>query len=77
MEQTKRRMSVRAVAMTYGIPARTVVRAIDTGELPALKTTTETGRERIYIQMSDAAQWIDSIATATATASTALASAVR
>ena len=73
MEQTKRRMSVRAVAMTYGIPARTVVRATETGELPALKTVTETGRERIYIQKSDAEQWINSITTASAT----LASAVR
>lgn len=61
MEQTKRRMSVRAVAMTYGIPARTVVRATETGELPALRTTTETGRERIYILDTDAERWISSM----------------
>lgn len=60
MEQTKRRMSVRAVAMTYGIPARTVVRATETGELPALRTVTETGRERIYISSNDVERWLDS-----------------
>ena len=61
MEQTKRRMSVRAVAMTYGIPTRTVVRAIYSGELPAIKTTTETGRERVYILAMDAENWISSM----------------
>jgi excisionase family DNA binding protein len=66
MEQTKRRMSVRAVAMTYGIPARTVVRATETGELPALRTTTETGRERIYISDADVERWLDSMLSATA-----------
>ena len=61
MEQTKRRMSVRAVAMTYGIPARTVVRATETGELPALRTVTETGRERIYISDTDVERWLESM----------------
>ena len=61
MEQTKRRMSVRAVAMTYGIPTRTVVRATYTGELPAIRTITETGRERIYILATDADAWISSM----------------
>ena len=65
MEQTKRRMSVRAVAMTYGIPARTVVRATETGELPALRTVTETGRERIYISDADVERWLDSMLSAT------------
>ena len=64
MEQTKRRMSVRAVAMTYGIPARTVVRATETGELPALRTVTETGRERIYISDADVQRWLDSMSSA-------------
>jgi hypothetical protein len=61
MEQTKRRMSVRAVAMTYGIPTRTVVRATYSGELPAIRTVTETGRERIYILATDAENWITSM----------------
>lgn len=61
MEQTKRRMSVRAVSMTYGIPTRTVVRAAYSGELPAIRTVTETGRERIYILAADAENWISSM----------------
>lgn len=61
MEQTKRRMSVRAVALTYGIPTRTVVRAIEAGDLPALRTITDTGRERVYILDSDASTWITSL----------------
>jgi hypothetical protein len=65
MEQTKRRMSVRAVAMTYGIPTRTVVRATCSGELPAIKTTTETGRERVYILATDAENWISSMLSTT------------
>lgn len=65
MEQTKRRMSVRAVAMTYGLPARTIVRATETGELPALRTITETGRERIYISNADVERWLDSMSSST------------
>ena len=61
MEQTKRLMSIRAVAMTYGIPTRTVIRAACSGELPAIKTVTETGRERIYILPADAESWISSM----------------
>lgn len=49
--------------MTYGLPARTVSRAIDNGELPAIITTTETGRERAYISSADAADWFESLAT--------------
>jgi hypothetical protein len=58
MQQTKRRMSIRNAAMTYGIPARTVSRAIELGELPALRTITETGRERAYILPEDVERWI-------------------
>lgn len=54
-------MSIRAVATTYGIPARVVARAIDTGELPAVLTVTETGRERAYISANDAATWFESL----------------
>ena len=63
MQQTQRRMSIRSVAMTYGIPARTVSRAISTGELPAVRTVTETGRERVYISYDDADQWFKSLTT--------------
>ena len=61
MEQTKRRMSIRAVSMAYGIPTRTVVRATCTGELPSIRTVTETGRERVYILATDAENWISSM----------------
>ncbi len=67
--QTPRRMSVRAVAKEYGIPARTVARAVQTGDLAALRTITETGRERAYIRPADAALWAESL-TATTTSST-------
>jgi hypothetical protein len=61
LQQTQRRMSVRAVATAYGIPARVVSRAISAGELPAILTTTETGRERAYISASDAAHWFEAL----------------
>lgn len=61
MQQARRRMSIRSVAMTYGIPARIVSRAIQAGELPAVLTVTETGRERAYISYEDAAKWFDSL----------------
>jgi hypothetical protein len=54
-------MSIRNVAMTYGIPARTVARAVSTGELPAVLTKTETGRERSYISAEDAQVWFESL----------------
>lgn len=57
MQQTQRRMSIRNVALTYGIPARTVSRAVNSGELPAVVTKTETGRERAYISIEDAERW--------------------
>ena len=52
-------MSVRNVAITYGIPARVVSRAVSTGELAAVVTVTETGRERVYISYEDAAAWFN------------------
>lgn len=56
-----KRMSVRAVARTHGIPARTVSRAVESGSLPAVKTVTETGRERVYISPEDAQQWVNGL----------------
>jgi hypothetical protein len=53
--------------MTYGIPARIVSRAISNGELPAVLTVTETGRERAYISYEDAANWFNSLSKATPT----------
>jgi hypothetical protein len=50
-------MSIRNVAMTYGIPPRVVSRAVEAGELPAVLTKTETGRERAYILSQDAERW--------------------
>lgn len=47
--------------MAYGIPARTVARAVSTGELPAVITKTETGRDRAYISHEDAAQWFSTL----------------
>lgn len=47
--------------MTYGIPARIVSRAISNGELPAVLTVTETGRERAYISYEDAAAWFNTL----------------
>lgn len=61
LQQTQRRMSVRNVAMTYGIPPRVVSRAVSIGELPAVVTKTETGRERIYILNEDAERWFTTL----------------
>lgn len=60
-QTTTKRMSVRAVARAHGIPARTVSRAVESGSLPAVKTVTETGRERVYISPEDAQQWVSSL----------------
>jgi hypothetical protein len=57
----KKRLSIRATAIKYGIPPRVVSRAIFMGELPAVKTTTETGRERVYILCDDAEKWFSSL----------------
>ena len=56
-------MSVRNVANTYGIPARAVARAIENGDLPAIKLTTATGRERSYVSSIDADAWFVSLLT--------------
>lgn len=62
VETTKqRRLSIRATAIKYGLPPRVVSRAIWSGELPAIRTTTETGRERIYILNDDAEKWFSSL----------------
>jgi len=61
MLQTSKRLSVRATAMRYGIPPRVVTRAIWSGELSGIKTTTETGRERVYILVNDADAWFNSL----------------
>ena len=61
--QQSRRMSIRAVATTYGLPARAVARAVSSGELTAVRTITETGRERVYILPEDAKQWFESLHT--------------
>ena len=42
--QGQKRLSIRAVALRYGIPSRVVARAVWLGELNAIKTTTETGQ---------------------------------
>lgn len=60
-QTTTKRMSVRAVARAHGIPARTVSRAVESGSLPAVKTVTETGRERVYISPEDAQQWVNGL----------------
>ena len=59
--QATKRMSVRAVARAHGMPARTVSRAVESGSLPAVRTVTETGRERVYISPEDAQQWVDGL----------------
>lgn len=59
--QQARRLSVRGVAMRYGLPPRAVARAVAVGDLPAVRTRTETGRERVYILPSDAEAWITSL----------------
>ena len=38
-------------------------RAIASGELPAVLTTTETGRERAYVSEDDAVFWFNSLTT--------------
>lgn len=47
--------------MEYGLPPRVISRAILMGELPAIKTKTETGRERVYILKDDAEKWFNSL----------------
>lgn len=56
-----KRLSVRRVAMLYGLPTRVVARAVACGDLPAFETMTETGRIRMYIAQKDAALWSESL----------------
>lgn len=56
MSPTKR-LSVRAVALKYGLPAGVVARAVASGDLLAVVILTDTGRERSYISPEDAEQW--------------------
>jgi len=67
--QIEKRMSIRATAMRYGLPTRVISRAVWAGELSAIHTTTETGRERIYILSDDADNWFKSLSSETKTAS--------
>ena len=61
MDFSQKRMSIRNVALTYGLPSRVVARAVENGELKAVKTTTDTGRERSYIAKLDAEKWFASL----------------
>lgn len=56
--QSVKRLSIRAVALRYGLPPSVVARAISSGELPAIVVTTDTGRERAYIAPEDAEHWV-------------------
>jgi hypothetical protein len=58
-----KRLSVRAIAIRYGLPIRTVSRAVVSGMLPAVVTTTDTGRERFYISIEDADKWLETLTT--------------
>jgi hypothetical protein len=59
--EVSKRLSIRKVAILHGIPPRSVARAVAQGELPALKTKTETGRDRVYISYEDAQEWVRSL----------------
>lgn len=61
IDEVSKRLSVRRVAMLYGIPSRVVARAVASGDLPALLTKTETGRDRAYIMREDADRWVSSL----------------
>jgi len=61
--ETPKRLSVRAVALKYGLPTRVVSRAISCGQLPAVITRTETNRERAYVLLDDAELWFTSMLT--------------
>jgi hypothetical protein len=60
-QDVSKRLSIRRVALLLGIPARVVARAVASGELPALVTKTETGRDRVYISYEDAQSWLNSL----------------
>lgn len=56
-----KRLSIRSVAHMFGLPPRVISRAIANGELIAVATTTETGRERFYVSEKDAISWFNSL----------------
>ena len=56
-----KRLSIRKVAALHGIPPRVVARAVAQGDLPAIRTKTETGRDRVYISCADAQAWVFSL----------------
>lgn len=58
-----RRLSVRGIAIKHGIPAGGILRAIESGELPAVMIKTPSGQERYHIAEEDAACWIESLRT--------------
>lgn len=61
VQATTKRLSIRSVAQMFGLPPRVVSRAITNGELLAVVTTTETGRERFYVSEQDAIVWFNSL----------------
>ena len=63
MQTTAKRLSIRSISMKFGLPPRVISRAIASGELPAVLTTTETGRERAYVSEDDAIFWFNSLTT--------------
>jgi hypothetical protein len=65
VQTTTKRLSIRSVAIMFGLPPRVVSRAISFGELPAVITTTETGRERAYVSEEDALAWFNSLTSST------------
>jgi len=59
----ERRLSIRAVAMRYGLPPKVVSRSVASGDLPAVVVPTDTGRERAYISPEDADHWFRGLLT--------------
>ena len=64
MQATTKRLSIRGIALMFGLPPRVISRAIASGELPAVLTTTETGRERAYVSEEEANIWFNSLTSA-------------
>jgi hypothetical protein len=64
MQATTKRLSIRSIALMFGLPPRVISRAIASGELPAVLTTTETGRERAYVSEEEANIWFNSLTSA-------------
>ena len=64
MQATTKRLSIRSIALKFGLPPRVISRAIASGELPAVLTITETGRERAYVSEEEANIWFNSLTSA-------------